>query len=1247
MSPFIVKVRGKIIGSGFGTKRQANSFAVNFVKQHPGTRPSISSVPAPTPIPPGGGFQIFTVDRGGGRTPQTTSVFRTFGTRREAEIFLEANRLSIADRETSVGIRSTPTAAEAAAFQRFQGRQVTGPPKSERGLKIQRQRLELEKIQKDVTVTEGKVDTSQLTSGQRARVRQITGVAAEKAFTVQAAKPTTREEFQKSLIASQRGVALTEKIRKKQQTITVSPARLKEIKAESLVERARETKQQQLRKIGGELIFKPSIEFFERVPGAPAKKPKLPTESELIQELKAQKGFVTFVAPTIKDEPERIKQISVFKPILVPVKSKPLKPIKKPTTRLEKFEQRIALLQEREQARAERFKQGQEFFRIVPILRGDEIIIKGISVKKIIRIAPTIPAAAADFFVSVGEKGAAFAEAATIKETRPLIFPELRRAAIGTPAETGRFFKELFTTEEGLATLPFLALPFLKPLTKEGQAASVLKQVAKEPPPLIVREQFFGLKRIVKDITTEKIVTTPEVKVTQPTKFVTTKLDITTVKPTVEVAKSVGGPTTFRTVTVGGKQFTTATKITRTGKEFFIRSETEIATGKTVTKVFRGDTLLRTIKSKQKPSIAFTEPIEKISSKRLLSTPEALTETVKRIRTSKGVSLLEKGKFDIRGTRAILSQEVLRAQVISPRVRTFAKIEVDIRTGKVKLVPKSVEVIQERIKFVDFPAKQKKIKITRTPEGVEIIRPSTILVEQAVRLRVPSEISFFKRAKPKKIPKEKPKIKKFFTPEEFTQELIRRKELAPIVEKKLRREGLFGRLFFEERPQIIELDPRLPLTKREVRGERIELLKEITVKAPSLFVKKPLQVIKAVREITTREKTLTHELLHFKFPNKSEKQILRLERKTTKFKADNKQKEVIAKLRTERRKELLESIQEQVKKGKEALKKLKKKKKVEVVEVARPKQPVTKLPKEFKFFVPEAEIITRGFVPIAVPLAISIAAQAQIPITQQRIIQEPRLTQEQRAIQEQKAIQQQRLIQQQRIAQKSKAIQESKIIQELRSIQEPIIIQKQRVIQESRLIQEPKLIQEPRVITRPIVEVPGVRIVTITVPKGPFVPLIPLPGKVRAGIKKPAFQTQVREGERKADKFFDTGKPLPKNRALNRGARIVDNTTARSFKIKRSGTTRLRDDKEFFLREKFRGVKGKTKLPRNTFIEKSKFAIDSPGERLGIPFAPSRIPRLRQALAIKKARRTQRFRAPIRKLPKPLIMGRGRVMRFL
>ena len=60
------------------------------------------------------------------------------------------------------------------------------------------------------------------------------------------------------------------------------------------------------------------------------------------------------------------------------------------------------------------------------------------------------------------------------------------------------------------------------------------------------------------------------------------------------------------------------------------------------------------------------------------------------------------------------------------------------------------------------------------------------------------------------------------------------------------------------------------------------------------------------------------------------------------------------------------------------------------------------------------------------------------------------------------------------------------------------------------------------------------------------------------------------------------------------------------------------------MKDKFRGVKGKTKLPRNTFVEKSKFAIDSQGEKLGIPFSPLRIPRLREALARRRAIRQRR-----------------------
>ncbi|KKN14977.1 hypothetical protein LCGC14_0990570, partial [marine sediment metagenome] len=245
---------------------------------------------------------------------------------------------------------------------------------------------------------------------------------------------------------------------------------------------------------------------------------------------------------------------------------------------------------------------------------------------------------------------------------------------------------------------------------------------------------------------------------------VTTKAEITVARPIGTVARGIG-KTKVSAVTIGGKQFTTAAR-TFKGKEFFIRSKTDIATGKTTTKVFRidpieGDVLLKTIKTIQKPAITFTEPIQRLSSKQLLSEPNKLTEAIRTIKTSKGVSLLEKGRFDVTGTRAILSQEVLRAQIISPKRKTFAKIEIDLETGKAKLVPKGIEVFDTRFEFVDFPVKQKPFTIKRTVEGVTVTRPSTTLLQEATRLRAPFEFGFVKRAKPK-VPKEikppKPKL---------------------------------------------------------------------------------------------------------------------------------------------------------------------------------------------------------------------------------------------------------------------------------------------------------------------------------------------------------------------------------------------------------------------------------------------------------------------------------------------------------
>ncbi|MCH8329632.1 MAG: hypothetical protein IIB81_04540, partial [Nanoarchaeota archaeon] len=73
-------------------------------------------------------------------------------------------------------------------------------------------------------------------------------------------------------------------------------------------------------------------------------------------------------------------------------------------------------------------------------------------------------------------------------------------------------------------------------------------------------------------------------------------------------------------------------------------------------------------------------------------------------------------------------------------------------------------------------------------------------------------------------------------------------------------------------------------------------------------------------------------------------------------------------------------------------------------------------------------------------------------------------------------------------------------------------------------------------------------------------------------------------------------------RAKNIGANIVDNSSAASFRIKKSiqpmgfGI----DDPFFNLERKFRSPKTKSKLPPKQFIEKRRFRIDTPGELKGI-----------------------------------------------
>jgi hypothetical protein len=115
--------------------------------------------------------------------------------------------------------------------------------------------------------------------------------------------------------------------------------------------------------------------------------------------------------------------------------------------------------------------------------------------------------------------------------------------------------------------------------------------------------------------------------------------------------------------------------------------------------------------------------------------------------------------------------------------------------------------------------------------------------------------------------------------------------------------------------------------------------------------------------------------------------------------------------------------------------------------------------------------------------------------------------------------------------------------------------------------------------------------------------LIPpfLPGsesKHLGGVKKPAYRTKVRE----KGKWVRVGTGLPRNRAIRVGADYVDNTTARSFTIEKTGSKTTKGDDAFFFRaNKFRKKKPRSKIKREpTCIEKSTYAIDTPGELRGI-----------------------------------------------
>jgi hypothetical protein len=103
-----------------------------------------------------------------------------------------------------------------------------------------------------------------------------------------------------------------------------------------------------------------------------------------------------------------------------------------------------------------------------------------------------------------------------------------------------------------------------------------------------------------------------------------------------------------------------------------------------------------------------------------------------------------------------------------------------------------------------------------------------------------------------------------------------------------------------------------------------------------------------------------------------------------------------------------------------------------------------------------------------------------------------------------------------------------------------------------------------------------------------------------------------------------------RRQAQGLGSTVVDESTARTFLLSRSrkrGRT-VRDLEGAFKASKFRKPKGKTRLPRESFVELSKFAIDSPSEKKGISAAgrikAERNRRIRKVLKLPTKKRKRR-----------------------
>ena len=168
------------------------------------------------------------------------------------------------------------------------------------------------------------------------------------------------------------------------------------------------------------------------------------------------------------------------------------------------------------------------------------------------------------------------------------------------------------------------------------------------------------------------------------------------------------------------------------------------------------------------------------------------------------------------------------------------------------------------------------------------------------------------------------------------------------------------------------------------------------------------------------------------------------------------------------------------------------------------------------------------------------------------------------------------------------------------SLQKRSQVQKQAQATSTTTAQEQDKIlrqeQKPNIPTFPILTVKTF---------GKFKPLIlpkTLPKEQEIITSEPAYDVLIKVGNKWVNR---TNGKRNVYSAIHRGTELVDNTTAKSFKIKK-GTGKaniLKYDMPYNINKFYTPSKTRSAKLTGAYIEKSKFAIDTPGERKGLSVA--------------------------------------------